>query len=179
MDDLKARAVHLRSLGELPVTPERRAEVVDALRYKREGIQSIAAEVLGRWGGRESLESIRQWLVACFARERGWSVRGVAVRELAQLVETRDAAWVLELYFGQADRLVQHELLGLVLALSPDAARQELVSRLRDPAWINRQAAVKAIGNMAFPDRRQLLTPLIDDPHKEVQKSARYLAQKA
>ena len=26
---------------------------------------------------------------------------------------------------------------------------------------------------------QQLLTPLIDDPHKEVQKSARYLAQNA
>ena len=71
--------------------------------------------MLAGWGGRVSLEAIRAWLLACLERESGWAVRGVAVKQLAQLV----------------------------------------------------------------PDRRQLLTPLIDDPHKEVQKSARYLAQKA
>jgi HEAT repeat protein len=179
VDDLKAYAVHLRSLGELPPTPERRAEVAEALRHKREGIQSVAAQVLGRWGGRESLKAIREWLGGSFARENGWSIRGVAVKQLAQLVETKDVEWVLELYFGQEDRLSKHELLPLVLVLDPEAARRELTARLRDPDWANRQAAVKAIGNMAYSDRRQLLTPLIDDPNKEVQKSARYLAQKA
>jgi HEAT repeat protein len=179
MDDLKAQAVHLRSLGELPPTPERRAEVVLARHHKREGIQSVAAQVLGHWGGRESVSVLRDWLVDSFARESGWSVRGVAIRQLASLVESSDAQWVLELYFGVPNRLLKHELFFLVKALPPESARVELVARLRDPDWVNRQAAVKAIGNMAFSDRRRLLTPLIDDSHEQVQKSARYPVQKA
>ena len=179
MDDLKAYAVHLRSLGELSPSPERRAEVAEALHHKWDGIQSVAAQVLGQWGGRESLAVIRAWLTDSFTRRYGWSVRGVAVTQLVRLVEPRDADWVLELYFGRESSLAKHELLPLVLALQPAAARAGLVSRLRDANWVNRQAAVKAIGNMAFPDRRQLLTPLIDDPHREVQRSARLLAQKA
>lgn len=179
MDDLKAQVVHLRSLGTLPPTPERRAEVVRALHHKREGIQSVAIQVLGRWGGRESVTVLREWLMSSLARERGWSIRGVAIRELARLVEPGDTQWVLDLYFGVQDRLVKHELFFLAKALDPESARTELVARLRDSDWVNRQAAVKAIGNMAYPDRHRLLTPLIEDPHKEVQKSARYLAQKA
>jgi HEAT repeat protein len=179
VDDLQAYAVHLRSLGELSPTSARRAEVTEALHHKWEGIQSIAAQVLGRWAGHESIEALRTWLFACFERKNGWAVRGVAVQQLAQLVEARDTEWVLELYFGLEDRLAKHEILPLVLALRPESAREGLVSRLRDPDWANRQAAVKAIGNMAFPDRRQLLSPLVDDAHKEVQKSARYLTQNA
>src|SRR5690348_2838346 len=149
MDELKAQAVHLRSLGELQPTPERRAEVELALRHKREGIQSVAARVLGQWGGRESVSALRHWLISSLARESGWSIRGVAIRELARLVEPGDAQWVLDLYFGVQDRLVKHELFFLAKALDPESARAELVARLRDPDWSNRQAAVKAIGNMA------------------------------
>ena len=179
MEDLAELTAHLRSLGEEPPSPERRVEVMAALTHKREGIQSTAAQVLGRWGGRESVEALCGWLRECERRKYGWSVRGVAVRELAKLVGAQDVEWVLELYFGAPSQLAKHELLPLVLALPADAARSRLIAGLRDPDWANRQAAVKAIGNMAYPDRRTLLRPLIDDPDREVQKSARYLAQEA
>ena len=179
MDDLKAHAVHLRSLGELPPSPERRAEVADALHHKREGIQSVAAQVLGRWGGRESLDVIRAWLMECFGRKNGWSVRGVAVEQLVTLVEPCDAGWVLELYLAPRDWPTMRELLPLVEALPPDAVRAGLVARLRDPEWLNRMAAVTAIAVIGFPDARQLIAPLIDDPHRDVRKSvARFMATK-
>jgi HEAT repeat protein len=98
---------------------------------------------------------------------------------LAKLVESDDAAWVLDLYFGVPDWLAKHELLPLVRVLSPEVARARLVAGLRDSDWRNRQAAVTAIGNMAFPDRRKLLLPLVDDSVQNVQKSARYLSREA
>ena len=179
MDDLQAYAAHLRALGEQPPTAERRAEVIAALAHKREGIQSVAAQVLGTWGGRESVETLRNWFPELRSRANGWAVRGVVIRQLAQLVEAQDVGWVLDLYFRLEGALEKHEFLPLVLVLDPAAARARLVAGLRDSEATNRQAAVKAIGNMAFPDRRQLLSPLMDDPDRAVQQSARLLAQKA
>ena len=178
MDDLSELAAHLWSLAEPPPTPETRAEVVAALKHKREGIQSIAAQVLGAWGTRDSVPPLRDWLLECQERDSGWAVRGVAVRQLAQLVEAVDADWILDLYFSVPGWIAKHELLPLVRALNPEIARAHLVRALRDEDWTNRHAAVKAIGNMAFPDRRRLLVPLIDDPDRNVQKSARALSQR-
>ena len=179
MDDLSALAARLWSLAEQAPTPALRDEVIAGLRHKREGIQSIAAQVLGTWGGRESVETLRQWLLDCQEREFGWAVRGVAIRQLATLVEAQDADWILDLYFTVPGWIAKHELFPLVRVLSPEVARERLVGALRDADWVNRQAAVKAIGNMAFPDRRRLLLPLIFDPDPNVQKSARFLSREA
>ena len=179
MDDLSQIAAHLWSLAERPPSPEAQSEVAAALQHKREGIQSVAAQVLGAWGVRSSIAPLRQWFLECMDRESGWAVRGVAVRELSKLVESEDAPWVLDLYFGVSGWIAKHELLPLVKSLSPEAARSRLVAGLHDTDWVNRHAAVKAIGNMAFPDRRSLLSRLINDPHEIVQQSARFLAREA
>jgi len=179
MDDLSELAAHLWAFADQPPTPAARAEVLAALRHKREGIQSIGAQVLGSWGGRESIEPLRRWLLECQEREAGWAVRGVAVDQLARLVEGQDAEWILDLYFSVPGWIAKHELFPLVRALKPDVARPRLVAALRDPDWTNRHAAVKAIGNMAFHDRRRLLLPLVDDPNHNVQKSARFLSREA
>jgi len=179
MDDLSELAAHLWSFAERAPTPDARAEVVAALKHKREGIQSIAAQVLGAWGTRDSIPPLRDWLTDCSTRDSGWAVRGVAVRGLAKLVGSQDATWILDMYFSAPDWIAKHELFPLVRSLSPQVARERLVAALRDPSWINRHAAVKAIGNMPFPDRRHLLLPVIEDPHETVQKSARFLSQEA
>ena len=179
MDELQRQVANLRALGEQPPTPERRAEMLSALQSKFEGIQSVALDVLGRWGGPESSEVLRAFLQEAFVREAGWAIRGVAVRNLIPLVSAADAAWVLDLYFGLPDVLTKHELVRLVIALPPAAARTRLVGELRSPDRLNRQAAVKAIGNMSYPDRRELLRPLREDPDRFVRKSARLLSQEA
>jgi HEAT repeat protein len=160
-------------------TPERRAEVLEALANKFEGIQSVALDVLGRWGDAKSADAIARFLRDALGRKSGWAIRGVAVRNLAPLLTPVHAEWVLDAYFGQPDALVKHELVRLVIALPPEAARARLVAELRSPDRLNRQAAVKAIGNMRFPDRRALIWPLRDDPDSFVRKTARRLSQGA
>ncbi len=103
------------------------------------------------------MAELRRFLVEAFGREAGWGIRGVAARELARWVTGEDAAWVLDLYFGLPDARQKHELVRLVIVLPPEAARPRLMAELRSPDPLNRQAAVKAIGNMPYPDRRALL----------------------
>jgi hypothetical protein len=179
MDALQERVASLRALADLPPTPERRAEVLHAVASKFEGVQSVALDVLGRWADAESARAIAQFLRDALGREAGWAIRGVAVRNLAPLLTRADAEWVLDIYFSQPDILVKHELVRLVIALPLEAARTRLVAELRSPDRLNRQAAVKAIGNMPFPDRRALIWPLRDDPDSFVSKSARLLSQEA
>jgi HEAT repeat protein len=179
MADLRAVTERLRSLGAKRPTPESRAEAVAALSSKWEGVQAVAAEVLAGWGDRECVGHLRQFLTRCFEREHGWAIRGVVARALRPVVTAEDVGWVLDLYFGLQGWLPKHELLWLVTALPPAAARERLVAALGDPRWDNRHAAVKAIGNMEYPDRRQLIRRLHADPDDDVRRSVRALAPDA
>lgn len=179
MDELQRHTSEIRALAEEPPTPERRAAAAAALRSKWEGVQAAALDALGGWGGRESADALRAFLTAAMERDSGWAIRRVAVRNLIALVGTEDVDWVLELYFGAPGALVKHELVPLVIALPPAAARARLVAELGSPERLNRQGAVKAIANMSFPDRRQLLWPLREDPDPFVGHSARLLTSEA
>ena len=59
MRELKEQVSRLRKIAELPVTQERRAEVLKALKSKFEGVQAVALDVLGFWAGRDNLEVIK------------------------------------------------------------------------------------------------------------------------
>jgi HEAT repeat protein len=179
MDELQRQAAEVRSLGEAPPSPERWTALHAALHSKFEGTQSLALRVLGRWGGPDAVAALRQFLSEAYHRPYSWAIRGVAAEELAKVATADDVAWILDLYFQLDDALEKHELVRLVIALPPDAARARLVAELQSADPLNRQAAVKAIGNMRCPDRRALLWPLREDPDGLVRKSAPIFTQEA
>jgi HEAT repeat protein len=172
VDELQQQAARVRALADRAPSPGAWAELRAALASKFEGTQSLALGVLGRWGGPDAVAELRAFLLAAYARPYAWAVRGVAVRELARTVGAADAGWALDLYFGRADWLEQHELLRLVLALPPEAARARLVAELGSPDARCRWGAAKAVGNLPFPDRAALLAPLRADPDRRVRASA-------
>lgn len=176
VDDKITRASEkLRAMMVRSENSTRRAEVLEALHNNHEGIQSLALQVLGAWGSTDSIGTLRTFLTQAWEREAGWSIRGVAVKSLAPHIRPADAEWVLELYFSRPALVEKHELLPLVVRLPVEVARETLVRRLRDSEAVNRHAALKAIGNMAFPDRHKLLRPFLDDPDKLVRGAARTL----
>jgi len=176
MNGLQGEAEKLRRLGNLKPNPERMTLVKEALSSKWESVQSIALQVLGQWGGKEAIQMLRRFLQDALAREHGWSIRGVVVHALAKIVGADDVDWVLDLYFSRPGVLGKHELLPLVLRLPVARAKARLIRELSSDDPIIRQAAVKAIGNMPFEDKRALLTPLQLDEDKEVRASAKALA---
>src|SRR6266487_3745017 len=115
--DLRAESLRLREFGTNPPTDTARDDVVNALHSKFEGIQAVAAEVLGAWGDARSKDALREWFLKTIPRPNGWAIRSVGVRELARLATAEDASWVLDTYFGTEDGLLQHELLRLAAAL--------------------------------------------------------------
>jgi HEAT repeat protein len=175
MDALQERVAALKALALRRPRADRLREVRDALENKFEGVQGAAVKVLGAWGDDDSCKLLRAFLERAFDRRYGWSIRGVAIKALVPHVGKGDVDWVLALYFGLPDVVTKHEVLPLVPALPPEAARKRLVRSLRDTVPANRQAAVKAIANMAYQDRLQLISPLQDDSDDFVRDSVQLL----
>ena len=175
MDALQETTSHLRAIGAEPPTPERWNEVTAALESKFEGIQVVAARVLATWGGRAAVETLRPWLVKLCDRPDSFHARGAAAKVLAQCVEAQDTEWVLDLYFGLPDALLKHDLLPLIEVLPPDRVRPRVLTEARSPEAINRQAALKAVARIRFPDRRELLRLFVHDPQKVISSTAKVL----
>ena len=60
--DFAEKAKSLRELRSATPTPAARDEVTLALGSKFEGIQAVAAEVLGAWGDPDSIKALLDWL---------------------------------------------------------------------------------------------------------------------
>lgn len=178
-DDIRDQSERLRAMLVQSENATRRAQVLKALSSSHEGIQSCALQVLGVWGSAAAVKALREFLIAAYDRRHGWSIRGVAVKALRPWIEAGDAKWVLGIYFKVRGLATKHELVPLVEKLPQDAARAGLVKRLRDPDAENRQAAAKAIGRMAFPDREALLRPLYDDPDQHVRQTVHLFVRSA
>src|SRR5688572_16655764 len=101
---------HIRALGAGPPTPEVRVAVESYLFSKWQGIQVVAGRVLATWGGRESVDALRAWLLRLYEpapqkKERHWlSTRREVGRCLAKCVTAEDCGWLLALYFSNAHR---------------------------------------------------------------------------
>jgi hypothetical protein len=135
----------LRALAALKPTTERRAEVEAMLDNKWEGVQTVAAQVLGSWGGRESVAALRTWLARLYERPYSWAARGVAARALALCVTEADVGWALDLYFDQPTLVRRHEIFPILAALPREETVTRLENEARDPDPERREAAARAL----------------------------------
>ena len=118
------------------------------LDHKWEGVQTVAARVLGEWGGAESVAALRGWLSRLQERPYGWAARGVAAQALAMSVTEEDVAWVVDLYFELATPVLQHELLPVLAALPTEQTLAYLrMESCRDRS--RRDAATRALNRIA------------------------------
>lgn len=84
--DLQVEAAKLQALVGRKRTNAARVDVEAGLRSKWEGLQSVALRVLGSWGDSESKAALRSFLESAGSRQFGWSIRSVAIQELARCV---------------------------------------------------------------------------------------------
>lgn len=114
MDELQAEADQVRSVLGRSATPERRKLLNRALSSKWEGTQAHAIKALAAWGDRDSIDTIRDFLISAFDRKHGWALRGVAIRALAPIIGPEDASWIGELCRSRSSGLERHELRHLI-----------------------------------------------------------------
>jgi hypothetical protein len=168
--DLRAESLRLRDLATVPPTPKARDEVTQALSSKWEGVQAVAAEVLGAWGDPLSKNTLREWFMETIHRPLGWAIRSVAVRELARLATGDDARWVLDLYFETDDGLLQHELLRLAAALPAASAMDLVLTKARNANARVRHSALKILVWSSWGEPKDLLRPFAKDPDPLIKK---------
>ena len=169
---LSALVAHLRQLGTKRPSPEERREVEQHLSNKWQGVQSVAAQVIAGWGGREAVHALRELLMRSYEKPHWWAIRGVAARQLAKCLDETDAEWVLDHYFGQPNIFTKHRTASLVWGLPVEAARARLEAELLSTDPENRRAALGAIVWMPFPDKVALLRRLENDPEPSIQDAA-------
>jgi HEAT repeat protein len=172
-EKLNAKVDRIKSLGANRPNAVMRAEVMQALSDKYEGVRSAALTALGNWGGDESKNALKAFLVKEFKRSGAWAIRGVAVKALAPLVDAEDATWVLDLCYGLPSHLEKREVFELICRLPTQAVRSRLILELRSPYPANRWSSCMLIGAMNFPDRKILMAPHCDDEDKLVRQTAR------
>ena len=145
--DLHEIVEHLRALGRRPPTPESRQEVEHYLFNKWQGLQVVAGQVLGTWGGPESVAVLREWLMRLYEKKSAWSgVRGTAAECLARCVTAADADWLLDLYFSFRTRYGGYELTPAIAALPLDVLVPRLERVLRQGNRESNVSVFRAIG---------------------------------
>ncbi len=172
--DFRARVQELRTLASARPRRADREIVRAALDSKWEGLQSVAAQTLGSWGDRESVELLRDLWIRCINRKNGSSLRSVVARSLAACVGAQDANWVLDFYFDSFKG--SHSELGIVVTSLPfETTRKRLLEESHSPLRDRRYATLVVLGRLPVPDRRALLKRFVDDEDDDIRSVAQHL----
>lgn len=174
--DLKAETHRVRECAQRR-DPQSVSIVESALASKWEGLQSAALQVLGEWGDDWSRVVPCSIIEGLDDRPFGWSIRGVAIRSLAECITSDEASWALDRFFALEGALAKHESLPAAAALPEGPLRERAVAESSSPDRNNRQAAMKLIGRSELSDKREMLTAFESDDDVEIRKAARLLIQ--
>ncbi len=168
----------MRELKGQPPSKDNYAEVEAALESKWEGVRSLAAQVLGHWGGRHAVGALKRALLAA---PPGSSLRKVAMMELGRCVGPEDAGWILDLYFdGPLTGTDQHYVRRELLSKQPGPRLRDRVRReARSEHAGHRLAAAYALVFAAtpVPGAQEVLHDLSADPVRDVSRAAQLLSR--
>ena len=158
--DFRVWVDELRALGNSRPNRERREIAEFALNCPYEGVQSVAAQTLGKWNDVSSTKALREFWPKCVARKNGWSICGVVDRALANCVQASDAEWVLEAYFNSENST--RKPYAALHALPLDSVRPRLELKSRSSNRHARRAAFEVMSRMPFPDRRKIIQRFLE-----------------
>lgn len=177
--DFRAKVEELRTLANSRPRPQDRQIVQDALDSKWEGLQSVAAQTLGRWGDRPSVAALREFWPQCAAR-RNHYLQNVVAHSLRMCVRAEDAPWFLDVYFEASASARSFDLLLTVVPLPLESVRERLLLEAQCTDRIRRQSAMLALAQMPFPNREAILSRFLNDEDGRIREQARFwIEQKA
>lgn len=176
--DPRPACARVRALGNRGATAESRAEVEAYLENGPEQVQSVAAQVLAGWGGRESVEALRRWLPRIVKHPSGSKYQIMAARLLAGRVERKDAGWVLHLFDSlRGEPAIRYWLGALFRQFSWSGELRRILTReSEDEAAPERIRALFFLNMLAVDGRERVFERLSRDKNEAVREYASALA---
>ena len=165
--DWSLRVAALQKLSK-PGRRIRLQPVVEALQDEQADVRTAAVRALGTMGERIPVTSLQAAL-----HDSAWTVREAAVRTLAQSGGRIPLAQLTDILHSDADESVRAAAAQTLGTMKERAGIVALVEATRDPAWVVREAAVMALGELGPPLPAAPLKAALDD----VDMSVRMVAQ--
>ncbi|TAL27875.1 MAG: hypothetical protein EPN97_16060 [Alphaproteobacteria bacterium] len=100
--DLHALCEELRQIGLRPATPAKRKKIEDAVSSKWDGVKVAAATALSQWGDPQSVQTLKDLLVAVAAKPDRYSAAGTIARLLASHLQPSDLDWAVDVFIHQS-----------------------------------------------------------------------------
>ena len=124
--DLRTICDELRAIGSRPATPAKRKKLEDAVSSKWDGVKVAAAKALSQWGDPQSVQTLKELLIALAEKPGRSSALGDISRLLMPHLKPSDLDWVSDVYMHKS-----HEGNGLgLVALFEMFPPQEVLRRL-------------------------------------------------
>jgi HEAT repeat protein len=176
---LTRESSRIRTIAEGEPSSSARDELEAALRSKHHGVRVIAAQALGTWGGRRSVEALKAAFERDLGLRRHFSLRKQYLSALAQCYHEQDIPWILDVHFAPEvkhpdSHFIRREL---IATMSHRQIRDRVLEEAKspDPDRRLKAAHVLVFTNDPFPGAEEVLNRMLQDPVKAIRKKARML----
>ena len=124
--DLRTICDELLQLGSRPAIPARRKKLEDAVSSKWDGVKIAAATALSQWGDPQSLQTLKELLIAVAAKPDRWATTGAVARLLKPHLRPSDLDWVFDVYVHKSHADNGFALLSLLEVFPPHEVLRRL-----------------------------------------------------
>lgn len=124
--DIAVLCRRLESFGTAPPTQEARAELLEGLASKWDGVVVTSARALSKWGGAQSISAIRDVLAKKAKLANGWATAGALTAALAPHMRSDDVTWAVSLVLKDSNPHYRSNLLQLLMFTPKGQTLREL-----------------------------------------------------
>ncbi len=124
--DLRTLCEELRQIGSRSATPAKRKKIEDATSSKWDGVKVAAATALSQWCDPQSVQTLKDLLIAVTAKPCRYSAAGAITRLLVPHLQPSDLDWAVDVFIREShedNRFVLEHLFG---AFAPDKVLKRL-----------------------------------------------------
>ena len=142
--DIAALCRRLKTLGTSPPTQEARAELLEGMASKWDGVVVTSARALSKWGDPQSISAIRDVLARKAKLPDGWATAGALTAALARHMRSADVTWAASLVLRDSNPHYRSNLFQLLLFTPKGQTLREL-KKFEGAAGVNPSDLRRAI----------------------------------
>ena len=154
--DTSALSSRLHALADGPRTEAARAELLEALHSRFDGLRVLAARALCAWGDAAAIAAVKDAAWGLAGLPNRWGATSAVCQALApHLTSEADLDWVFALYGGQAHSRTRYFVGAALFEVFAPAALlprlEALAGRAGDPGWTSDLRAARLRARARLP----------------------------